>query len=318
MHTRSRPLSLPLLFLLSVLLASPLVAQHQSQWILLEDRTYHAGDFEPFRIFLARGRKYRAEFSDTTVILQMRSFDGKSLPFARLIGDGPGSTGETDYEISPNSDGVIEFRAVDGVRGTATRFRLWQLPDAYVDTPDTPSGDAPLEVGVELRAGHHYPYLTEDFTYAYAGDVVDGCLALRGGSGLFARMSGCVLGASHMGGGYGSSLSFAFVEPHVRVVGRALHAGTAPSAGAVVRASYFTGTSDSTAKNPPITQRVSLGAGIYVALDHRGRPRGGYRLELEVLVDQVGGSTETIVTPTTPRPGPAHAVAITLGGGWFL
>ena len=318
MHIRPRSLSLPLLSIVCTFLTTPLVAQHRSQWILLEDRTYHAGDFEPFRIFLTRGKKYRVEFSDTTVILQMRSFDGNSLPFARLIGDGPGVSGETDYEVSPNADGVVEFRAVDGVPGTATRFRLWQIPDTYVDTPDVPSGDVPLEIGVVLRAGHHYPYLTGDFTYAHAGNALDGCLAIRGGSGLFARMSGCVLGASHMGGGYGSSLSFAFVEPHVRVLGRALRTGTAPSAGPVIRASYFIGTADSTAKNPPITQRVSLGAGVYVALDHRGTHRGGYRLELEVLVDQVGGSTERIVTPTTPRPGPAHAVAVTFGGGWFL
>lgn len=284
---------------------------------LLEDVTYHAGGFEPFRIFLARGVKYRAEFSEPNVIMQMRSYEGKSVPFARLIGDGPDVSGATTYEIVPNSDGVIEFRAVDAIPGTATRFRLWEVKEPVEEVAGE-SHAPPVEFGVLLRAGEHPAYVTDSFTYAHSGKVAEGCLAIRGGGGILARLGGCIVGFSHLTGGNRYVLDFAFTEPRFRIIGPAIHAGLTPSAGAMVRLSSFVGTSQTGPQTPPLSARVTAGFGLYGALDQRLRKRSGFRVEVQVLLDGIGAATDTALAPTTPRPGSAHAVSVRLGGGLFF
>lgn len=309
----------PLLILASMFVTRPLVAQAAARWILLADVTYHAGDFEPFRIFLARGIKYRMEFSEPKVVLQMRSFEGKSVPFVRLIGDGPGASGETDFELAPNSDGVIEFRAVDGVPGTAVRFRLWQVtPPAERDLSDTASSGPRVQVGLIFRVGTHFDYVADSFTYAHKGSVAEGCLAIRAGGGLLDRLGGCVVGYSHLSGGLRYVLDFAFTEPHVRILGPAPRPGTVLSAGALIRLSTFVGTSEPSPKSPPLGSRVRGGIGIYGAVDQEGARRHGFHADAEIMLDGITAETDPAAPISTPPPGSSSAVSIRIGGGWFF
>lgn len=303
---------------LALLSRTPIAAaQHPADLVLLEDRTYHGGDFEPFRIFLARGLKYRVEFSEPNVVLQMRSYEGKSVPFARLIGDGPTASGETDYEIVANSDGVIEFRAVDGVPGTATRFRLWQV-GPHRELPPDSTGAASLEFGAILRGGAHLPFLSDSFTYAHAGAVIEGCVALRGGGGILQRLGGCVLGYEHLSGGLHYNLNFVFVEPRFRILGPPLRTGTSLSAGGVVRISSFVGTFDSSATAPPLGARARAAIGLYGAFDQRGTSGGGWQVEAEMLIENISADLDPLGSVPTRRPGSSEAASVRVGGGWFF
>src|SRR5690242_16365049 len=68
---------------------------------LLADETFSEGGFEPVRVFLARGTIYRVEFSEPAVILSMRSWESKPLPFVVTVNLGPDATGRTNYELRP-------------------------------------------------------------------------------------------------------------------------------------------------------------------------------------------------------------------------
>ena len=307
------------LFLIGVTLLPRALAAQGPGWTLLADRTYHGGSFEPARIFLARRFKYRLEFSEPGVLIQMRSYEGKSVPFARLLGDGPGVSGETQFELAPNSDGIIEFNAVDGVAGVATRFRVWQLPEpAEVEVPSDDIGGSPVEFGVIIHGGAHLPYLADSFTYAHQGSVGEGCLAIRGGSGILERLNGCIVGYARLSGGFRYALAFTFTEPRFRIVGSPVHQGLTLSAGALLRFSGFSGTWENDPKSPPISSRGRLGGGVYVALDQRGAHRHGFRADAELLVDGVGAETDGPSGPSTPQPGTSHAASIRVGGGWFF
>jgi hypothetical protein len=306
-----------LLATLALLSRAPIVAaQHPADLVLLEDRTYHGGDFEPFRIFLARGLKYRVEFSEPNVVLQMRSYEGKSVPFARLIGDGPTASGETDYEIVANSDGVIEFRAVDGVPGTATRFRLWRVGPHREVAQDTTS--SPVEFGVILRGGAHLPFLADSFTYAHAGSLAEGCIAVRGGGGILQRLGGCILGYAHMSGGLHYDLNFVFIEPRFRILGPPLRSGASLSAGGVLRINSFVGTSDSGGTSPPLGAVGRAAIGLYGAYDQRGKRRHGWQVEVDVLIENISADLDPSTAAITRRPGSSQAASVRVGGGWFF
>ena len=212
------------------------VSAAERVWVELADFTFHPGSFDPIRYFLQRGVIYRVQFSEPNIVLEMRSYEGKQVPFVRYVNSGPDATGRTDFELSPNDDGEIEFRQVGGVSGTATRFQLWRIEQRTATTPMEPVTEAAgLEVGIIGRLGAHGAYIDREFTYADNGGVVEACVAFRGGSGVFDRLGGCVFGLSYEMGGARSKLTFAFIEPRLRILGPILRPGPTVNGGVVVR-----------------------------------------------------------------------------------
>jgi hypothetical protein len=304
--------------------ATPLAAQQSANWVLLEDVTYHAGDFQPFRIFLARSLRYRAQFSEPNVVLEMRSYEGKSLPFVRNVDNantGPDAAGRTQVELAPTTDGIIEFRAVDGVPGTATHFQLWQIApglEGAADSSIAPSRPLPIEFGIIATAGKHGPYDLRDSSFIDGGAVIEGCLAVRGGPGAFERLGGCVIGFSHQGGYPSGTLDLVFFEPHIRLLGAPLRVGRTIDAGVLLRVTDYVGHQHPDSLASSISSGFNLGVGLFGAIESRRAGRGGAEVNAAVVLDQlVGAGRPGVAFTTTPRS-TANTVIFRIGGGWFF
>lgn len=193
---------------------------------LLADETFSEGGFDPVRVFLARGTIYLVEFSEPAVLLSMRSYEGKPLPFVVTVNLGPDATGRTNYELRPQVDGIIEFKPEYVVSGKAVRFRLWSLGNGerggYVASDRPPARWA---FGLMVERAHHGEYVNSLIRYGDAGSSTSVCAAIQRGAGILEHLWGCVVGLDWETGGGEFRMKYLYAEPRIRVVEKHVGAG---------------------------------------------------------------------------------------------
>lgn len=203
---------------------------------LLADETFSEGGFDPIRVFLARGNVYLVEYSEPAVLLSMRSYEGKPLPFVVTVNLGPDASGRTNYELRPQVDGVIEFRPEYVASGKAVRFRIWSLGDGshggYVAVEHRP---VRWEFGVMVERAHHGEYVNSIIRYAEPGSSTSLCAAIRRGPGILERVWGCLLGIDWETGGAEFRTKWMYTDPRIRVLERPLANGVRVEAGISMR-----------------------------------------------------------------------------------
>lgn len=229
-------------FLLAAGTAAPLTAQRaapppsRDHPGLLADETFSEGGFDPVRVFLARGTIYRAELSEPALVLNMRSWESKPLPFIIDITHGADVSGRTVYELRPQVDGVVEFKPEVVTSGKAIRFRIWSLGDGsrgeYLATESPP---VRWEFGVMLERAHHGEYVNSVIRYAEAGSSTSICAAIRKGPGILERVWGCVIGLDWETGGAEFRTNWVYTDPRIRVLERELANGARIEAGISMR-----------------------------------------------------------------------------------
>ncbi|HWA40042.1 MAG TPA: hypothetical protein VG712_00425 [Gemmatimonadales bacterium] len=218
--------------------ATPLSAQapDRDRPALLADETFSEGGFDPVRVFLARGTVYRVEFSEPAVILSMRSWESKPLPFVVTVNLGPDATGRTNYELRPQVDGVIEFKPEYVQSGKAVRFRIWSLGDGSHGV-HAAAAHRPVrwEFGVMVERAHHGAYVNSIIRYAEAGGSSSICAAIRNGPGILERLWGCIVGLDWETGGAEFRTKWMYTDPRIRVVQQQLANGVRVEAGISMR-----------------------------------------------------------------------------------
>lgn len=314
---------------LPMLQARSISAQRPAIPQLLVDRTFHPGDPLPSTIYLAQGLTYRVRLSRPHLGIEMRSADGKPVPFVRDITFWTDASSRTELELTPNSDGEIEFRIAGGTVRSKTRFRLWLLHPPYVPEPEVPTSASPprpgppptptlpVEFGITERVGVHSAYSGGGLQVAAGGAILEGCVAVRGGHGVLERISGCGLGYSRQGGAAGGHRDLLYFEPHLRIFGPHLQEGREQNWGVLIRMSRNLTTPDTAAAGASIRSSIDVGLGIYASQDTRSLRRGGTQLEAALMLERVEGTGHP--DPALPRriTRGTEAVTFRLGGGWF-
>ena len=231
-----------LCLMIAAVAALPLSAQrtpgpNRDAPALLADETFSEGGYDPVRVFLARGTVYLVEFSEPAVLLSMRSWEGKPLPFVVTVNLGPDATGRTNYELRPQVDGVIEFKPELVQSGKAVRFRLWSLGDG--SHADYLASDArpPVrwEFGFMVERAHHGEYVNSLYRYAEAGSSTSICAAMRYGPGILERVWGCMVGIDWETGGAEFRTKYLYTEPRIRALETQLANGVRLEAGISMR-----------------------------------------------------------------------------------
>jgi hypothetical protein len=245
---------------------------------LLADATFHPGAYEPVRVFLAKGFKYRVEFSEPGIQLEMRSYEGKALPFVLQVNYGADVSGRSVFELRPQVDGEIEFRPVFVESGRAIRFQLW---DASTDHSNEPSGDPTdtlsHEFGLMVEAGSHGAYVNQLDSYGGKGSSSAACLAIRTGPGILARVWGCIAGLELATGGIGGTVPWLYMEPRVRFVGSRRPGGVRVDGGALLRLAVRATSSKLTVAQDPSGTALD-GIGIYAGVQTMEAGGGGWTL----------------------------------------
>jgi hypothetical protein len=259
---------------------------------LLADATFTPGTFEPIRIFLARGIVYRAEFSEPGIQVEMRSYEGKSLPFVLSVNYGADVSGRTIVELRPQVDGEIEFRPVFVASGRAVRFQLWNVLDDHTrDLADEPGEHTPWEFGLMAEFGSHGRYVNRLVTYGHSGSTSAACVAIRRGPGILRRAWGCVLGVESDDGGLDGRIAYLYVEPRVRVIGGRRPGRPTIDAGVLLRfAGRITEQTGTVVEDP--SGPTTYGVGLYAGAQYWESGGGGWTIAGSVHLQQITSRAE--------------------------
>ena len=245
---------------------------------LLADATFHPGAYEPVRVFLARGTKYRVEFSEPGIQMDMRSYEGKALPFIIDVNYGADVSGRSVFELRPQVDGVVEFRPAFVESGRAVRFQLWNAAtDHSRDATNDPTDSLPLEFGVMVEAGSHGAYVNQLMNYGDKGSSTAACFALRTGPGILSRVWGCAAGIEIAGGGIGGAVPWFFIEPRVRLVGSRRRGGIRLDSGVLLRLAKRARDNKRPVAQDPSGEALD-GVGIYAGVQTLESGSGGWGL----------------------------------------
>lgn len=238
--------------------------------VTLLDVTVHPGEYEPHTLFLQKGIVYRISFSGPNIQIKMRSYQHKQLPFVVELTNDVDATGGSEYELYPQSDGDIEFSAVD-VGGTVpVTFRLWK--DARSTERGRRSADEGYwELGVDALVGWQgrYSAIADG-----AGMTLGGCLSVRNGPGPLGWINGCIVGAEGLTGPRGGFRFFS--EPEIRLSnGRRTDTGWKNEWGLLVRINIIVDGGDGAN-----LLAGRFGYGAYLARDLRDLNGSGWRITL--------------------------------------
>jgi hypothetical protein len=293
--------------LLGLLLLAPALAAQTSPppdgpgSRLLVDVTFHSQTYEPIRIFLASGRKYRAQVTEPNLILQVRSYEGKQLPMVVSVNLGADASGRSDVELRPRVDGEFELSPIYVYAGRPVRFQLWALPlpdevPAKVATPVTGG----LEFGLELSAGSHGEFQGSLENYGEAGTSLTACGAFRGVGGVAGRLWGCAVGVEVEEGATDGNFTYVYTEPRFRFLGGA---GGFPIEGGVVLRLDFGDAKDGRGAG-------KYGFGLYAGYQQWRTNGGGLTL--------IGSLISFRVNASDPNASGASAWSGNLGLGYFF
>lgn len=268
---------------------------------LLADETFHSQSFQPIRIFLASGRRYRVQFSEPNITLQLRSYEGKQLPMIMNVNYDSDASGRTDLELRPRVDGEFEFKPVYVYAGRPVRFQLWVMLRADEVPPAAPHAEGGrIAFGLEVAAGSHGKYDNSVDSYGEAGGTATVCAAVRGLGGLSGRLWGCALGVEVEGGSSEGNFTYIFLEPRFRFLGGGggfpLELGGALRLGAGGDADGRSG--------------GKYGIGVYTSYQP-GRANGGGLSAIATVLSQR-------VNASDPNESGAAAVTWSVGLGWFF
>lgn len=268
---------------------------------LLADLTFHSQTFEPIRLFLSSGRKYRVQFSEPNIVLQLRSFEGKQLPMVMNVNYESDAAGRTDLELRPRVDGEFEFKPVYVYAGRPIRFQIWVLPlPSDMAQMATAPADGRMEFGAEFSIGSHGAFDNSDEHYGDAGGTVTGCATIRGIGGISGRLWGCMLGFEIEQGSTDGSFKYLYTEPRFRIVGGG--GGFPGEVGVLLRLGAGDDSDGRTGSK--------YGFGVYGAYQPRSADGGGFSL--------IGSLQSQRVNASDPDASGAAAWSGSVGLGWFF
>lgn len=269
---------------------------------LVADVTFHSQTYEPIRLFLESGRKYRAQFTEPNIVLQLRSYDGKQLPMVVSVNLGPDPSGKTDLELRPRVDGEFEFRPVYVYPGRPIRFQLWMLPrpEERTAADGPPPSTSGVELGLELSLGAHGAYTNSTENYGDEGGSLTACAAIRGIGGVAGRLWGCMLGVESEEGKTMGRITYVYSEPRFRFIGGG---GGFPIEGGVILRLGMGDQANGRASG-------KYGFGVYSAYQQRREGGGGLSI--------IGSLISQRVNATDPNASGASAWGGSLGLGWYF